>query len=129
MKGNLPDFVGPHEGKELELMKVRLKPLSMFTEELDSEYEMFPEQEFDENVATEGWVKRENVEEHQQGKLRRVFYALPEQAWRIDAMLAVNDLYEDFLPGRRPDFERMIGYLLGYDRVDVERYISWVETR
>ncbi len=110
-------------------MKAHLKPLSMFTEETDSEYELFPEDEFDENMANRGWLKREKLETLEGREIRRVFYALPGEAWRIDAMLAVNDLYEEFLPGRRPDFERLIGHLLGYDRADVEKYISWVETR
>jgi len=46
--------------------------------------------------------------------------AAGEEEWRIKALLLVQGLYDSLAPGWRPDLERVIGLLLGYDRQDVE---------
>ena len=40
-------FVGPHEGRELELMMAGTKPLSAFLEVVSQDVECFPEENFD----------------------------------------------------------------------------------
>ena len=40
-------FVGPHEGRELELMMTGTKPLSAFLEVLSEDVERFPQEDFD----------------------------------------------------------------------------------
>ena len=127
-------FVGPHEGRELELMLSGRKPLSMFVEPVDSEFEYFPEEEFDSLVANGKIVKRVSVEpitdpQGKESQIRRVLYARPQEAWRIDAVLLVQALYNSLSPGWRPDLERVIGLLLGYDRADIERYIDLIAAR
>jgi hypothetical protein len=128
------NFVGPHEGRELELMLSGKKPLSMFVEPVDSEFEYFPEEEFD-SWATKGkLVKRVSLEpivdpHGNDSKIRRVLYARPEELWRIDAVLLVQKLYDSLSPGWRPDFERIIGLLLGYNRADIESYIDSMAAR
>ena len=124
-------FVGPHEGRELELMLSGKKPLSMFVEPVGTEFEYFPEKEFKSLVATGKIVKRVSVEpitgpQGKESQIRRVLYAPPQEAWRIDAVLLVQTLYDSLSPGWRPDLERVIGLLLGYDRADIERYIDLI---
>jgi len=54
--------------------------------------------------------------------------AAGEEEWRIKALLLVQGLYDSLAPGWRPDLERVIGLLLGYDRQDIERFIASLPT-
>jgi hypothetical protein len=122
-------FVGPHEGRELGLMLSGSKPLSMFVESLPAEFEIFPERDFDRLVSQGKLKKRTSMKSAssptgQDVSVRRVFYALPDEEWRIQAMLLVLDLYDSLVPGWRPDLERVTGLLLGYDRADIEKFIE-----
>jgi hypothetical protein len=106
----------------------------MFVEPLDSEFAYFPEEEFDSLVAEGKLVKRVSLEpivdpSGKDGQVRRVVYALPDEAWKIDAILLVQNLYGSLLPGWRPDLERMIGLLLGYERADIESYVGLMTKR
>src|SRR5262245_17965709 len=123
------DFRAPHEGRELELMLTGRKPLSMFTEWIDSEFKCFPEEEFDALVAEGELIENvafEVMNHHTDGDLhfRRVLYALPGEEWRIKAMLLVLDLYRPLTPGWRPDLDRVIGLLLGYEREHVDKFLT-----
>jgi hypothetical protein len=124
-------MVGPHEGRELELMLSGRKPLSMFVVDAEG---LFPEQDFDAHVAT-GALKKAVSEEPtstpdgQTINIRRVMYAIPSEEWRIEAMRLVLDVYDSSGPGWRPDLERVIGTLLGYDREDIEEFIRRIPPR
>jgi len=129
-----PSFVGPHEGRELELMLSGSKPMSMFFQPFESEFEYFPEAEFDEFVSQGRFVKYISVESirtpnNQEEGLRRILYALPNEAWRIKAFLFIQALYDSLLPGWRPDLDRAIGLLLGYDRDDIENFLTWMSEK
>jgi hypothetical protein len=124
-----PSFLGPHEGRELELMLAGRKHLCAFYEELGIERETFPERQFDLHVAegrfvkdirVENWISRDGEET----SARSVLYATADQTWRIPAMRMIEDIYHSMGPGWRPDLERVKGSLLGYDRTDVERFIE-----
>jgi hypothetical protein len=120
-------FIGPHEELELDLMKVGEKPLSMFIHYLDPEdIKPFPEEEFDKLVEAKALKKFDRIEEHSSplGKtvVRRILYALPQEEWRISALLFIHDYYTS-TPGRRADLERLIGMLLGYKKEDIDKYI------
>src|SRR3546814_12082269 len=55
-----PDGVGPHEGRELELMLAGGKPLAMFGDGVGSTHE-FPEIDFAPFVAEGTFVRREVI--------------------------------------------------------------------
>ena len=119
---------GPHEGRELELMISGIKPLSMFVDEISPDFATFPEQQFDSLVSRGKLVKSVSIEtlpgpDGREHKIRRVLYALPEEEWRIRATLLVHDLYRSLSPGWRPDLDRVIGLLLGYNRDDIENFL------
>ncbi len=124
-----PSFLGPHEGREFELMKAGTKPLAMFIHHLAPDDEkFFAEDSFDKLVAAGTLKKFERIEEHQltneqQTVIRRVLYALPSEEWRIPAFLFIHDYYAS-VTGFRADMERLIGTLLGYEPTDVDKYIS-----
>ena len=126
-----PNSVGPHEGRELALMLAGVKPLSMFVEPVDCDFELFPEEEFDKLVLQQKLKKRVSIEKSgktDQPDMRRVLYSLPGDEWRIDAMILVQQLYATLLPGWRPDLERVIGLLLGYERVGIESFVKWIQS-
>jgi hypothetical protein len=110
-------------------MMAGAKPLSMFVEPVPPEFELFPERQFDLLVAEGKLVKNVSLETisgpHDRIiQFRRVLYALPDEAWRIKAMLLVQDLYDSIASGWRPDLDRVIGLLLGYEREDIERFLE-----
>jgi hypothetical protein len=124
--------VGPHEGRELELMRARAKPLAMFVESIPQEFESHSEEEFDSLVAHGMLVKSISVSafkdaDGKERQIRRVLYALPEEAWRIPATELVQKLYDSLLPGWRPDLERVIGLLLGYTEQDIEDFLEHLQ--
>jgi hypothetical protein len=96
---------GPHEGRELELMLGGSKPLSMFVEPVPADVESFPEAQFD-RFADEGrLIKFVSVElcplpSGENDRLRRVFDALPNETWRINAFfcwftVSISHLVQD----------------------------------
>jgi len=110
------------------------KPLSAFLEVVSQDVECFPEENFDALVAQGQLTKAvsittKRVPDGTEHQLRRVLYALPGEEWRIKALLLVQGLYDSLAPGWRPDLERVIGLLLGYDRQDIERFIASLPTR
>jgi hypothetical protein len=129
-----PPFVGPHDGRELELMLEGKKPLSMFSADDAVEYENYPDERFDTLTSEGRFVKEVRIRKlvlvnGEEMRARRTLYATASEAWRIPAMLMIQDIYATLTPGRRPDLERAIGWLLGYDRSDVELYVEWLAKR
>jgi hypothetical protein len=105
------------------------KPLSMFVEPVPPEFDYFPESDFDALVSEGKLTKQISSEIVQQpdgklGRIRRVLYALPDEEWRINAMLLVQSLYSSLPSGWRADLDRVIGLLLGYERRDIEEFIK-----
>jgi hypothetical protein len=93
-------IIGPHEGIELELMLDGRKPLAMYVEAHPLETGIVPEETFRPHVESGGILMRERFEpapavpgRDGELRIRRVLYALPEAAWRIEAMLLLCDVY------------------------------------
>lgn len=127
---NTDSAIGPHEGRELELMLARRKPLAMFTEVRPIETDVVPEKEFAPYITSGQVIMRETFEpapnvSGYEGQLliRRVLYALPEEVWRIDAMFFLCHVYAA-QGGWDEGLERMTGKLLGYESHDIETYLQ-----
>jgi len=106
-----------------------VKPLSMFVETIPAEFDIFPERDFDDAVSSGHLVKHVSIEtinipSGTEEKIRRVLYALPSEAWRIQAVLLIQHLYSSLGDGWHPDLDRAIGLLLGYERADVEKFVT-----
>jgi hypothetical protein len=121
--------IGPHEGRELELMLSGKKPMAMFTELWPLESQI-PEEEFEKYVESGKIVKREVFElgprlpgHPEETKIRRVLYSLPTEIWRIDAMIMLSEVYQR-QRGWDAGLERMIGSLLGYEAEDIEAFVQ-----
>ena len=123
------DGTAPHEERELELMLAGRKPLAMFVEIVPYESGIVPDEEFAPHVAAGRIVMREvfktdpRLPPHvRDGRVRHVLYALPNEAWRIDAMLLLFSVY-DQQGGWDAGLERMTGKLLGYSDKSVEAFL------
>jgi hypothetical protein len=117
-----------HTNRELGLMLRRTKPLAVFS---DMRGHFLPVvlrylRMFDRHAALGTFVKRihhEMLDEAaKKGELEVVLYALPEEAWRIDAMIALRRNLSNW----NSEHERQEGMLLGY--TDEQNQI-WIEKR
>lgn len=127
---DVPEGVGPHEGRELELMLSGAKPLSMFSDVVPPSFE-WPEAEFDVHVEKGAIVKREYLGKTRDEKytIRYVYFALPGEEWRIDAAHEINVNPNAALPeaGVQDDIE--IGRLLGYSDQQIRVFLEWSRSR
>ncbi len=123
---NLPAGIGPHEGRELDLMLAGRKPLARFSEALIAR-DILPEAAFAPHVAAGSIVKHEVPIA---GKIPavRLYYALPEEAWRIEALCRIDAAIADGTCKATDEIERKIGRLLGYAEADIEVYIAWINS-
>ncbi len=124
---DLPDGIGPHEFRELELMLAGEKPLAMFSDVIPSSFD-WPEAEFEPHVQAGTFVKREEIFQPPDlpRPMRVVYYALPREAWRIEKLHALN---MEIHVGRRKwtdqdEFET--GRLLGYSEEQVRVFLRWI---
>lgn len=133
--GDFEPGIGPHEDRELELMLAGKKPLAMFVEVVPTESGLIPEKAFEPYVLAGQILMREVYEAAlpapslpPDARLRLVLYALPSEAWRIEAMLLVCQVY-DQQGGWDEGLERVTGKLLGYEDWQVEAFLRRVGLR
>ena len=122
--------LGPHEGHELELMLAGEKPLALFYDTIP-ECGVIPEGEFAPHVNSGKLIMSERTfQSSDKGKpevtipVRVVFYALPEEAGRIDQGFG---LLEEvlFQPGRpNDDDDARLGRLLGYTEEEIKQHLA-----
>jgi hypothetical protein len=119
-----------HTNRELGMMLRREKPLAIFSSGIEGNFgEPLGRylQMFDRHVGTGEFVKREYVESidiGQDGSHRHVhviLYALPEEAWRLDAMI---ELLSNLGPAWTASDEREEGKLLGYTDAENDTWIA-----
>ena len=125
---DLPDGIGPHEGRELDLMLSGEKPLAMFCDVVPSPYE-WPDAAFEPYVTSGRLFKREVMTNTSDGKyqVRHLYYALPHEVWRIEK--AHNLVLQSFDRWCAEAAEACIqlGRLLGYAEKDIGVFVKWVE--
>ena len=123
----IPEGVGPHEGIELKLMLAGKKPMAMFSDVVPPSFDMKIE-DFFAYVDTGRIV---HVEETYLSKsacndpFHYVYFALENEAWRIDEMRSINHNIIDNDACLTDELERRIGDLLGYAPEQITEYISW----
>lgn len=124
----LPAGIGPHEGRELELMLAGKKPLAMFNDDLPEGMEP-PEIAFDAYVAEGRFVKAEiifPVDAFPDTGLRYYFYALPREEWRMVRMIEIlRGIFVDRVPST-DELEIETGRLLGYAETDISAFLDHI---
>lgn len=126
MSTQLPPGIGPHEGRELELLLAGEKPAAKFRlDGLSEEYEN----------QFRGAVERGAILEFdfpaEELHLHRRYYCLRGEEWRVKVMELVDraDVERRALGLTEEDWHRLDGTLLGYDRADVEGFIEHLRSR
>lgn len=116
--------IGPHEGRELELLLCGEKPVARFTlDGLDPEYEA----QFDAAIER-GEILGFKFPSDRDVTLDRCYYCLPGETWRVKLMELVHELT---INGKLDAFSseelhRMDGALLGYSRTDIDAFIRHI---
>lgn len=118
-----------HTNRELALMLAGVKPLSTFsgTWPPSDVIEEIPERLFDPHVLAGTFVKGECLESigtSSTQNMRRVLYALKEEAWRINAHFLLWKTATK--SGWNEGFERFEGSLLGYTDAQNDAYIEFI---
>lgn len=111
-----------HTNRELGLMLAGKKPLAMFVDGAGR----FPEcvlrylRMFDRHVALGRFVRRDHLSDAFGAYVsHRILFALPEEAWRIDEMIALKESEQ-----WTREHERREGELLGYEDWMNEYWLS-----
>ncbi len=126
-------MIGPHEGKELELMLTGEKKLSMFHDSIIDGQEIpediIPENAFSTHV-TKGSIKRfsQNIRAAKSdGVIRYVFFTLPTEEWRAEFLiwLKQNTLKNEMPNDKAHDI--LVGQLLGYSEEDIQDYLAQLD--
>ncbi len=102
------------------------KPLALFYDTVP-ECGVIPDKKFAPHVQSGKVVERERIFPSSEGSktestppVRVVFYALPEEVWRIDQALSLMEEVL-FQPGRPNDEDdSRLGHLLGYTEVEIK---------
>jgi hypothetical protein len=123
-------MIGPHEGKELELMIKGQKKFAFFHDILPEKgsigEDIIPEQMFASYVQ-QGKIKRfaEDIQNKKTGDIiRYVCFVMPGEEWRAQFLLWFK---RQFLSGKitcDASHEYIIGYLLGYDEADIKDFLK-----
>lgn len=118
--------IGPHEGRELELMLSGRKPLALFYA-IESETWILPEDQFDRHVAMGKIVKADFLFKPISPAapiVKCVLYALPTETARVpEAVKILRTVFEE-LTAPTDDQERALGRLLGYTEDDIALFLS-----
>ncbi len=126
-KINLPEGVGPHEFRELELMLAGEKPMAMFIDE-DPGVFIIPEDDFEPHVQAGTFIKWEAIYQKPDDPFaaRYIFYALPKEEWRIEKLHTINQaIYSGERKATDEDLAET-GRLLGYSEEQVRVFLQWV---
>ncbi len=107
---SLPYLV--HTNRELGLMLAGKKPLASFSDgegwypDVASRYIRL----FDRHVAAGTFIRRDHYSDMSWGRCHRIFFALPNEEWRIGEMIELMSSTHTW----SADKERREGELLGY---------------
>lgn len=115
--------INPHGGIELTLMLDGTKPMAMFGQTYDMQRSEVGDGAFANHVAEGRLIYREVYYPNED--YTRHYYALPDESWRIKAMDALQQTgsVNVFPSFTMDDYYRMVGFLLGYTKDDVDLFI------
>lgn len=124
---DIPDGIGPHEGRELILMLAGKKPMAMFSDVVPDSMKL-PIDDFLQYVKSGQIVQFEEIyhpDSNKHSAFRFVYFALETEAWRIDEMRMINYNMIKLGHPSSDETEQKIGYLLGYTAEQVAEFILW----
>ncbi|KAA5606457.1 hemin receptor [Roseospira marina] len=122
----LPPGIGPHEGRELDLMLSGEKPLALFCDVVPSAFD-WPDAQFAPHVAAGRIVAREFWTDGPDDahRVRHLYYAQPDEAWRIERAHALVTASFDSWGPEAAAACADLGRLLGYREADIQAFLDW----
>jgi hypothetical protein len=118
--------IGPHNHIELQLMLEGTKPLAVFFAEEGMPPEIVGDAEFDRYVQEERIIRF--IEDFPERGYQLRAYCLPSEEWRAKLRILMARQGASLVEFRElfsaEDLHRMDGFLLGYDKTDVEAFIA-----
>lgn len=123
-------MIGPHEGKELELMLAGQKPLAMFYDVLngqeDISNDIIPEKEFAPHVKSNLFIRVSRDLQHvaKQATIRYVLFCKPEEVWRAHFIFWLKEQCFASNMQHNPAHDEIIGRLLGYHVQDIDDFFD-----
>ena len=123
-KRTVPPGVGPHNGRELELMLQGDKPMALFGAEPGMDAEDVGDTGFAPFVEEGRILKFTQIDPKTSVEDRR--YCLPTEEWRCKLSLLISRMCrsgEAFDIFTSNDLARLEGTLLGYSKEDIEAFI------
>lgn len=123
-------MIGPHEGRELELMLAGQKHLAVFFEAIipgqEISEQVIPEKTFAPFVANGKIIRTSHIFTNSKSlhPIQYVCYTLPGNEWRAEAFFWIH---EECAAGRRPfddTYEYFVGRLLDYSEEDIFSFIE-----
>ncbi|MBL6945709.1 MAG: hypothetical protein ISR47_03630 [Rhodospirillales bacterium] len=123
---DIPQGVGPHEGRELELMLSGEKPLALFPDIVPSSYG-WPDPLFEPYVVSGVLLKKEFFTKtaDERHTVRHLYFALPHEAWRIDEAHSLSLKHFDAWCSEAEGISAQIGRLLGYSETEIQSFVNW----
>lgn len=114
-----PAMLGPHEGKELELLLADQKPIALFYEGIPEEF--LPYLESDVLKLKTKIVATQFAQDIE----FKLIYKNIENEKQVDELMAVlqQSIQEALFI---PEIERKIGELLGYREIDIDYYLAHI---
>lgn len=127
----MPDGIGPHEGRELELILAGQKPLAMFSDVVPASFDMnlddfFPYIDMGKIIHFEETYHPLQSDRY---PMRYVYFALAGEGWRIEEMRNINRALFERGEEATDEVESRIGYLLGYSREQIAVFLAWRRQR
>lgn len=122
----IPPEIGPHEGRELELMLAGEKPVAMFSDVIPPSFD-FPEELFAPYIQNAQLVRRDVViftSNSNAPNIRYLFYALLGEEWRMDRLAEIHRALHQYNEPTTRELETEIGQLLGYRDRDIQVFID-----
>lgn len=119
-------LIGPHEGRELELMLKGEKPAAMFYDVEPYTDGLIPEKDFQPYVEIGKLIKKESQHIFRGMHVKHIYYSLPNYVSHIERLIELAKYQYD--PTRistlPEELERETGKLLGYSDEAIEYYLE-----
>ncbi len=129
-KRTVPPGVGPHNGRELELMLQGDKPMALFAAEPGMDADDIGDAGFEPFVEEGHILKFAQIDPETSVEERR--YCLPTEEWRCKLSLLISRMCrsgEAFDTFTSNDLARLEGALLGYSKEDIEVFVAHATSR
>ena len=127
---DLHPLLGPHEGRELELMLKGEKPTAMFYYIVNQEEHIFSDvfTAFQPHVDLGHFIKREKTFDDGKYQTRYIFYSLPGYEKNIERLIEIKNYTNDPTRDRSIplpiELVRETGELLGYPKEAIDYFVN-----